>query len=159
MPDTAYICLGNELILNAGYNDYATYLWQDGTTDQFYPVQEPGVYWVAIENDGCIVYDTININICSSIWVPSAFTPDGNNINDVWFPKSSTPLAQYTLTIFNRWGEIVFESTDITKGWDGQKDSSDCPQGVYIYVITYIGQANLAEDREGKIRGSVTLIR
>lgn len=159
LTDTSYLCMGDELILNAGFNMNAEYLWQDGSSSQYYEVLAPGYYWVAIQNEGCTIVDTAYVDVCTDLWIPNAFTPDQNNINDFWLPKAFTPLKSYDLKIFNRWGEILFESHDIEIGWDGKVNGNDCPEGSYMYLITYLGQANIASEREGKLRGYFLLIR
>ncbi len=161
LKDSAYICLGNPYYLNAGYNDSASYQWQDGSTSQFYLVSEPGMYWVTVKNAGCAVSDTVQIDICTSIWVPNSFTPDGNNLNDIFLVKSSTPedMKEFHLYIYNRWGEVIFHSQDIYEGWDGTFNRSDCPEGVYIYMVTWEGQGSLAKDREGMKKGTIMLLR
>ena len=159
LSDTTYLCMGTDLILNAGYNDYCDFQWQDGSYSQFYQVEQPGIYFVTVRNDGCVVSDTTVVDICTNVWVPSAFTPDGNNVNDYFLAKSSTKLKDFTMRIYSRTGELVYITNDIYKGWDGTKDGSDAPQGVYVYVITYKGQANISKDSEGLKRGTVTLLR
>jgi gliding motility-associated-like protein len=103
--------------------------------------------------------DTVTVKLCTKLWVPNAFTPDGNNVNDIFYAYSSTDLVKFEMFIFSRWGEVIFESKDIYKGWDGNFQGSPCPMGVYTYLIRYKGQANDAENLEGEITGIVNLIR
>lgn len=103
--------------------------------------------------------DTTKIDICTKIWVPNAFTPDGNTINDIFLAKTFRPLKDFHMYIYTRWGELIFESEDIYIGWDGKYQGQDVPIGTYIYVIKFIGQANDAMDKEGLLKGSVNLIR
>ncbi|MCX6269977.1 MAG: gliding motility-associated C-terminal domain-containing protein, partial [Bacteroidetes bacterium] len=159
LRDSAYLCLGSPFTLNAGYNDSASYQWQDGSTDQFYHVNMPGIYWVTVRNAGCTVSDTVQVDICTSVWIPNAFTPDGNNQNDYFMALSGTELQQFSMYIYNRFGDLVFESHDIMKGWDGRFKGSDCPEGVYVYVITWEGQGNVVSEKEGLKRGAVMLVR
>ena len=159
LRDSAYLCLGNPFYLNAGFNDSASYQWQNGSTGQYFFVTQPGLYWVNVSNEGCMVSDTVLIDICTSVWIPNSFIPDGNNQNDVFQVKSSTELKHYQIYIYNRWGEVIFESDDINESWDGTYDGKDCPQGVYVYVVTWEGQGNLASEREGMKKGTILLIR
>jgi gliding motility-associated-like protein len=159
LPDSAYVCDGVDYNLIAGYNDSTSYVWQDGSTNPIYTVTKPGFYWVIATNPACSVMDTVTVKLCTKLWVPNAFTPDGNNVNDIFYAYSSTDLVKFEMFIFSRWGEVIFESKDIYKGWDGNFQGSPCPMGVYTYLIRYKGQANDAENLEGEITGIVNLIR
>ncbi len=161
LNDTGYICLGEPFYLNAGFNDSTSYQWQNGSTGQYFWVEEPNDYWVTAWNPGCMVSDTIHIDMCTSMWIPTAFTPDGNETNDRFYVKSSTPfdLKNFEMVIYDRWGEIVFKTKDIFEGWDGTFQGKDCPIGVYIVVVTWDGQGNVASDKEGQKTGTVTLVR
>jgi gliding motility-associated-like protein len=82
--------------------------------------------------------DTIPVYV-ANLWVPNAFTPDGNGNNDV-FHVVTTDMApeDYNLRIFDRWGQLVFESSDPAQGWDGgNKNGGKCPTGVYVWQVEY----------------------
>jgi gliding motility-associated-like protein len=82
--------------------------------------------------------DTIPVYV-ANLWVPNAFTPDGNGNNDV-FHVVTTDMApeDYNLRIFDRWGHLVFESSDPAQGWDGgNKNGGKCPTGVYVWQVEY----------------------
>jgi gliding motility-associated-like protein len=65
-------------------------------------------------------------------YLPNAFSPNANEHNDVYKPVATPYVHSYIMEIFNMWGEKVFESKDITKGWDGTYQGVICPQGVYV---------------------------
>jgi gliding motility-associated-like protein len=132
----------------------SAYIWNFGdNSDESYlvnpfhvfPTDEPGTYQVqliAINQAGCT--DTTHINIIVNdeliIYVPNTFTPDGDNYNNVFKPVLADGFdpQNYTLLIFNRWGQIVFESHDVAFGWDGtfsQYDQS-VQDGTYTWKIT-----------------------
>jgi gliding motility-associated-like protein len=90
--------------------------------------------------------------------VPNAFTPDGDGINDVFFVSLSAVPLDLEWSIFNRWGELVFESTDPMAQWDGTYQGQPAPQGVYVYQLTYRKVAETGVVAE-KLRGHVTLLR
>ncbi len=71
-----------------------------------------------------------------SIFIPNAFTPQGDNLNDN-FKITGLSVQQISCKIFNRWGEVVYEIKDIDDYWDGQYNNKPSPQGVYTYVINY----------------------
>jgi gliding motility-associated-like protein len=92
--------------------------------------------------------------------VPNTFTPDGDGYNQVFKPifSSGYDPFNFEMTIFNRWGEIVFETSDVNIGWDGSYgvEGLDVQDGTYIYLITYKNPIN---DKRTTISGHVNLIR
>ncbi len=102
--------------------------------------------------EGCKSADTVMMmNAFVPIYIPNAFTPNGDGLNDIFRPVVELELVrQFHLSIYNRWGERIFETSDAGKGWDGK----DCLPGVYVWIISY-------ENRVGKgceLRGMVTLV-
>lgn len=85
---------------------------------------------------------------------PNAFTPDGDGVNDLFFPVLFCPAPVYHLAIFNRWGSLVFESTEANMGWDGTSKGQPAPADVYVWVLE-------TQSAEGLIRkkGEITLLR
>jgi gliding motility-associated-like protein len=90
------------------------------------------------------------------IRIPNVFTPNGDNINDV-FKIDIEGEELYDLKIWNRWGGLVFETTDAKKLWNGKVNNTgtDCPEGTYYYILRY----RLRTESEQTVRGTVTLIR
>jgi gliding motility-associated-like protein len=115
---------------------------------------------IATSEYGCIDSTTISIQITDELifYVPNAFTPDGDNHNNTFKPVFSSGFDpyDYTLLIFNRWGEIVFESRNAQVGWDGTYAGIPCHDGVYVWKVI-VGLSNNA-NRAEKI-GHVTLLR
>jgi gliding motility-associated-like protein len=73
------------------------------------------------------------------LYIPNSFSPNGDGINDVFAIYGHSNCGEYQLTIFNRWGEVVYYTTDINKFWDGKQDGKAVQSGVYCYVITENG--------------------
>jgi gliding motility-associated-like protein len=90
------------------------------------------------------------------ITVPNGFTPDGNGLNDVFRITANQPINQFSMRIFNRWGEEVFHSEDYTQGWDGYHRSKEQNSGVYLYIINY---QDLGDGEYKVLNGNLTLIR
>jgi gliding motility-associated-like protein len=113
-----------------------------------------------ISPEGC--KDTAHLKIIIlpgiSFYVPNAFTPDGDEFNNTFNPVLSEGIDPYSyhLTIFDRWGETLFESLDIETGWDGTYYGKLVKEGVYAWKITFTNSLN-AESFER--HGSVTLLR
>ncbi|MES2513982.1 MAG: CotH kinase family protein [Bacteroidota bacterium] len=86
---------------------------------------------------------------------PSGFTPNGDGRNDVFAPLGIRYVKNMTLEVWNRWGQQVFNSSDPTKGWDGNFQGTASQTGVYAYLVKYTTTGN--EDKV--LKGNVTLIR
>ncbi len=147
----------------------------DGTVEEYIegvPIKHTypgvGVYEVKlfIENEGSCS-DSAIIEVCvipdiSAFYVPTAFSPNGDGKNDIFRPKGVNVLT-YNLKIFNRWGNLIFESNNMSEGWDGTYKGADAPEGVYIFVIrgsiTANSQQNNYAPQKLEREGNVTLIR
>ena len=104
------------------------------------------------DTNGCsnTAYDTLIVLPNYSVFLPNAFSPDGDGNNDI-FKAVGTGILSYNMVIFDRWGNAVFETTDITKGWGGDNASD----GLYIYRI----RLKDFESAPHEYTGSVSLIR
>lgn len=90
------------------------------------------------------------------IYVPNAFTPNGDMVNDIFMPVVGFFAdGTYTLTVFDRTGTPVFSTTNPAEGWDGKKKNRPCPEGVYMYLI----QCKASNGDDTKVSGTISLIR
>lgn len=105
---------------------------------------------------GCSDTAVKYINVFSdfSLYVPNAFTPDGDQLNEIFQPKG-IGIGAYELQVFNRWGELIFSSTDFTRGWDGTYKGQPCKVDTYAWKISL--QNTFGQTR--KTEGHVSLIR
>ena len=75
------------------------------------------------------------------ISLPNVFSPNNDGYNDIFKLKIEDidleDIEQYSITVINRWGEILFESNDVNKGWDGKKNGKDVSNGVYYCIVQY----------------------
>lgn len=135
------------------------YQWNTGSTDNFIRVAHPGIYALTVTNDnGCSAADSIEVFKNCYLDVPNAFTPNGDNINDYFLPRQllSRGITKFDMKIFNRWGQLVFETNTLQgRGWDGKFNGKEQPNGVYIYLIELELQGKYVE----KYQGNVTLLR
>jgi gliding motility-associated-like protein len=154
-------------LLNTSEN-YATYTWNimgQTITDNMNPVVELpdwGDYPVSLivfDQNGCsdTITDKILVRGDLYYFIPNAFTPTEDLINDTWYPRGvGFDKKSYQMTIFDRWENIVFMSSDTQQGWNGNDfKGQPCPAGIYGYKITMEGY-------EGKLPvfiGSLLLIR
>ena len=155
------ICEGDVLMLSAGITPGVTYLWQDGSTGSSYFVDRSGVYYILISNECGTVSDTITIGtdpcLPCGIFVPSAFSPNGDGINDRLTPiNTCDDVAPYRFSVFNRWNEIVFDTDTPGNGWDGIYKGEAQPLDTFVYSLSYF---NPRLERIITHRGVVTLLR
>jgi len=131
------ICKEDTLALDAYQGNDFTYLWQDGIQLPSRMVAQKGIYQVDVSNrcgsESASI--TVDIEDCScTLYLPTAFTPNSDGLNDVFVP-TYCELETFKMEVFNRWGQKVFETEDINKGWDGNANGKKT-LGVYFWVIT-----------------------
>lgn len=121
----------------------ASFVNNQSSFDYSLPFQE-GQYFiqlVSVTNLGCMDSLTLSAVVQDNValFIPNSFTPDGEEHNNVFLPVFSTGFTpiNYRLSIYNRWGETIFESTNHTVGWDGHLEFVLCPDGIYNYQISY----------------------
>jgi gliding motility-associated-like protein len=108
----------------------------------------------ATGDNGCVSTQQVNVMVLQRLYMPNSFTPNGDGINEVFRVPPGSAFYLEEFSIFDRWGNKVFATRDITKGWDG-KYKDEILQGTYVYVIT--GKDLYRKD--AVIKGTVTLIR
>ena len=141
---------------------YGNTVWSDTSENPRGLVKDTGYYHVkliAVNAKGC--FDTMTIiNAFSAfakgeIYVPTAFTPDRNGLNDLFKPTYYGLQSQdYHFIIFNRWGEVVFETTDRDAAWDGKFKGMPAQQDVYAWLL----KGTLAGNKRVVLNGTVTLL-
>jgi len=118
--------------------------------------QAPLTYLVIGSNEfGCLDSAEVHIGINESLFVPNAFSPNGDGVNDVFKVENVGYQGLELFQVFNRWGNIVYETKDATKGWDGYSKGIAAEIGSYYYLIKL-------SDRDGEalvFKGEVLLIR
>lgn len=143
-----------------------SWLWNfgDGSSDSTSTLQNPTHVWTeggfydvclyVTDTNGCTdtVCKTEIISMPPS--VPSGFSPNGDGVNDILYVYGG-PFKELHFKIFNNWGEVIFESTEQSVGWDGKRNGIDQPIGVYVYVVTGVTE----DGQDHKISGDVTLLR
>jgi gliding motility-associated-like protein len=119
------------------------------------------IWLTAISQYGCIDSTVRYIRFHPELiyYVPNAFTPDGDDYNNIFKPviSSGYSLNNFEFLIFNRWGELIYESNDLTTvGWDGTYRGEKCQEGVYTWKLKVM---NSDTDRKEEAVGHVTLLR
>lgn len=130
-------------------------LWFNGSTsDSFVTITDTGAYFVSAKNWECESFDTINVTLedCfTDLFVPSAFTPGNNDAINPEFVAYGMNIDEFKMRVFNRWGELIFVSEDITQGWDGTFKGKDCPSDQFVYVIYYRAFKHLPKTKSGGV--------
>lgn len=126
-----------------------------------FPTQQ-GTYEITLlvtTTNGCqdAITKVLTIYEEQLIYVPNTITPDGDPYNQVFLPYfTGIDVYDFHMTLYNRWGEIIFESYDVTKGWNGTYGGEIVPAGVYVWHIT---TADIATDKKLEYYGHVTVLR
>ena len=148
------ICIGESFTLNAGNPAYQ-HNWSTGETTQSITIQVvPQTVVVFVSNNGCVSKDTIFIDAACPFYIPTAFTPNGDGINDR-YNIITDGTTQFRLNIYNRWGQMVFTTTDPQEGWDGKFETIPEEMGTYVYALQIIFKNGVSRVHHGNI----TLIR
>lgn len=137
---------------------YIEYQWSHGFTGESAAITLPGTYTLEVTDDnGCKGSDVLVIeSSCDqAILMPNAFTPNGDGMNDVLKPILLDDISDYELTIFNRWGKVIFRSGDPAEGWDGREADSDAVMEQYVWTVQY-KNGNGVEQFE---KGNAALLR
>ena len=130
------ICLHDSVVLNSKWPE-SKYLWQDNSRLPNYTVKSSGNYSVRVSNMCGSTLSSIKVDAqdCNCyLYTPGIFTPNNDGLNDSWQPSGCATL-KYDLIIYNRWGERVFESTDIQSGWDGTIKGEPAPENQYMFTL------------------------
>jgi len=127
-----------------------------------YPFDTPGLFPVTltvVNEWGCTDSILKYVNIVSDIvvYAPNAFTPDDDEFNQTWFMHiSGIDIYDFDLFIYNRWGEVVWESHDPSVGWNGTYNGKIVQDGTYTWVMKC---ADILNDDKYTFEGHVTIIR
>ncbi len=156
--DTLYLDPGSDLDAGDGFDTYA---WNTGDSTQIIRTGAEGWYLVTLKDGKCSATDSTYITTpYAPLYLPNAFTPDGDRLNDILRPVTNPDqLTTYSMYIYNRWGGLIFESHNPSVGWDGHCSGGLCPAGAYIYVVKYGSKSATLNKKERVMRGMVTLVR
>lgn len=156
-PDTS-LCNYGTLPLKT-LESYSEYTWSTGKSTAAIVVKEPGLYWLEVRDaNGCKGRDSVIVRpkeCMHGFYVPNAFTPNKDGRNDLFRPLLFGVVKQYDFSVYNRFGQRVFHSTDTREGWDGNFAGHSQSMGVFIWTCTYQFEGEPVNNE----KGSVTLMR
>ncbi len=155
------VIIGNSIILNGkAEGENLVYSWTpDNYVDDITkltpivsPIRDIEYVLSARSIYGCANEDKVHVNVVSGIYVPSAFTPDGDGKNDTWRIPFLDAACNATVNVFNRYGQLVYYVKGEAISWDGKLNGVLQPTGTYVYLVIF-------NTNKLKIRGTVTIIR
>lgn len=94
--------------------------------------------------------NTVQVIPYMSIYIPNSFTPNGDGLNDT-FGAHGEAIMDYHMQVFNRWGQMVFETTNYNARWDGTYDGTQVPQGLYVYKVSAKGITGKRTQKDGTV--------
>lgn len=157
-----YAFLGDEVQLSATASSSGAFSWSPteyltcvNCPDPIATPDQNFEYVVSFtDENGCTATDRVKIIYDPIIYVPNAFTPDGNELNSFFYAVGGN-IKTFHMDLFNRWGELIFTSDAMRDGWDGTYQGLECQDGVYTWKIRYTD----FNDKEFELVGHVTLLR
>jgi gliding motility-associated-like protein len=162
-----YFDLGFDQVLcsNSGYTLHVpaeylneNYLWNDNTNDIEKTITQAGVYVLSITNECGTATDSIIFynDVSCTIELPKAFSPNDDGLNDKYYALSNCDINNYCLSIFNRWGELVYKSYDQLNAWDGKFKNKNQDLGTFVYLLEYY---DTCEKIKKLKKGNITLLK
>jgi gliding motility-associated-like protein len=159
-PDKATISRGDSIqLVVSGASNIAKYEWSPSLDISNNSINDP-IVWpnetrtytlTTTSSEGCTLSKNITVSVLSGLFIPTAFTPNNDGLNDVWVIKGLELFPDCRVTIFNRWGEMIYQSNGYAKPWDGKFNSQENSTTTFVYLIELKGMKPL--------KGTVTVIK
>jgi gliding motility-associated-like protein len=138
---------------------FSRYLWSTGAGSPSIIISQPGRYWLEVTDlNACPGRDTVLVNpkqCMAGFYIPSAFSPNGDGKNDLFRPLLFGRVKQYSFTIYNRWGAVVFQTSEVGKGWTGKAAGTPQETSVFVWTCTYQFEGGEVKTE----KGTVTVLR
>ncbi len=155
------LCYGDSLSLPAPAG-LAGWQWSDGSSGYVLSITAPGVYVLQGQTQHCIFSDSVQISFvtCETcpVFAPNAFSPNDDGWNDRWQVFLPCIWLRFRLQVFDRWGNLLFESSDPDQSWDGYWRGKSVPPGVYAWQMEWEGEL-FGQQQITRKSGDLTLIR
>lgn len=158
LPGDTLLCSYDKLTVRS-LKSFSSYQWSSGASASSITVSQPGTYWLQVKDvNGCVGRDSIIISpkdCMKGCYVPTAFSPNKDGKNDIFRPLLFGNVKKYQFTIYNRWGQIVFQTTELNKSWDGTVAGILQEPNVFLWTCTYQFEGEEVKTE----RGTVMLVR
>jgi gliding motility-associated-like protein len=153
-PNDTLICLGQQLRLAPEF-EFSEFEWQDNaSTSPIRYISEPGIYALEITNPCGFDKDSIEVRFddCKCfVYIPNAFSPNYDGRNDEFKVEYDCFFTSFDLKIYDRWGQLIYQSSNPDAMWDGLINGKEVPIGVYAYRIEYLSYGRDLVTRNGTI--------
>lgn len=159
LGDTILLYSGSTINLHAD-GGFMEYLWSTGSIDSIVTVGRQGSYWAQIKDINCCINSDTTFVKVFEYFIPNAFSPNGDGVNDVFRVNGLYKNIIFSMMIYDRWGQLVFQSDDVDIAWDGTYGGQVCPPESYVWVV-HIGFPGQDIITQGDIvfKGTVTIVR
>ena len=141
------------------HGNFSKYLWSTGSMDRQINIATDGTYWLSVTDaNGCTGTDTISVylkNCMLGVYLPSAFTPNNDGLNDEFKALVFGQILSFRLQVFNREGQLVFQTTDPSKGWNGGYKGMSYSTATFVWQCSYQLEGRKPEHQ----KGTITIIR
>ena len=158
LPQDTAICSYGSISLNA-QGGYQNYLWSNNQNTPSINITNAGLYWLQVtDNSNCRGRDSILVaskDCLKGFYIPSAFSPNNDGKNDLFKPLLFGNVTNYQLIIYNRYGQVIFKTTDAARGWDGTINGTIQNGNAFVWACTY----QFAGEPQQVKRGTVLLVR
>lgn len=158
LPGDTTICSYGDITLQTLQN-YNAYLWSNNSKAPVLKITKPGTYWLQVTDKyNCTGKDSIEVllkDCMLGFYIPNTFTPNSDQRNDIFRPLLFGNIIQYKFTVYNRWGQMIYQSTTPGEGWDGFVKGMEEKTGIYMWTCMY----QLEGETPINKKGTVTLIK
>jgi gliding motility-associated-like protein len=158
LPADTTMCSYGTLELKS-LESFSRYQWSTGESKSAIRIESPNTYWLQVtDRFGCIGADSITVGLkqcMTGFYIPTAFTPNGDGKNDLFQPLLLGRIKKFGFTVYNRWGQVIFQTTEQHKGWDGKVAGLDQRSDVFVWTCTY----QLEGEEVKQQKGTVTIVR
>ncbi|MFK7785679.1 MAG: S8 family serine peptidase [Crocinitomicaceae bacterium] len=154
LGDDYLICEGSSAVLSPESTVPGDYLWNTGSTQPVLEVTEFGEYILTYSNGCGTASDTIvigDLECNCSVYFPNTFTPDADEFNQVFKAEYDCIFYDFNLKIYNRWGEVIFESFDPAAGWDATYSGRIVQSGTYTWTLRYTSDNGIEKTLTGHV--------
>lgn len=152
------VCEKKIVSIGVPYNSLYFYLWNTNQTSSYIIADTSGLYTLQVKNNCGEVHKSIQVtyeNCDKCLFIPNAFTPNNDGLNDEFEVKTVCPIEFYSLKIYNRWGQKIAEYDSPQAKWSGEKNNFTEKQDVYVYVVDVTYTNKITEH----FVGHVTLLK
>lgn len=154
LPADTAVCSYGSLVL-AAKTAFPKYLWSTNAVTSSINITQPGIYWLQVKDfNNCTGKDSIVVaqkDCLKGFFIPNAFSPNNDGKNDIYRPMLFGKVMLYEFTIYNQWGESVFKSVDLNKGWDGKYKSLQQDNQIFVWTCKYQFENELVKTEKGTV--------